>query len=104
MRPVWILIFILTGIGLLGAGNRIWNIRFLYLRPEVRSNLVTIMRAANDSKGWSASDLNLQKINCESEKKCVFRFDYHYRGSQLNSENKIVEVLVENGQVNLGNL
>lgn len=99
MRRVWILIGVLTLIALVIFGNRIWNIRFLYLRSDVRADLVTVMKAANDVNGWSASDLDLHAITCPGERSCVFTFAYQYRDSHLERYKQLMEVWVENNSV-----
>lgn len=99
MHRVWIVIGVLTGLVVFIFGNRIWNIRFLYVRSDVRADLVQIMHEANDVKGWSASDLDLRTIVCANEKKCLFVFEYHYRGPWVKSETQKIEAWVENNSV-----
>lgn len=97
MRRVWVLIGVLILIALVIFGNRIWHIRFLYIRSEARADLVQIMKAANNEKGWSASDLLLERILCTE--KCIFSFSYQYRGPFVRTDFEELKAWVENGHV-----
>lgn len=97
MRRVWLLVCSLTLVALVILGNRIWHIRFLYLRSDVRADLVQIMHEANDLKGWSSSDLYLTGIQCTD--KCIFSFRYQYRGPFVKVDFEELDAWIENGQV-----
>lgn len=97
MRRVWVLIGVLTLVLIAIFGNRIWNVRFLYTRSEARADMVMIMKAFNEEKGWSASDLQLERIICTE--KCIFSFRYQYRGPFVRTDFEELDAWVENGQV-----
>lgn len=97
MRRVWILVGILTLIALVIFGNRIWDIRFLYVRPDARQDLVQIMAAFSEQMGWSASDLQLERIMCTE--KCTFSFRYQYRGPFVRTDFEELDAWVENDRV-----